>query len=241
MLEQLLLETSLRILVIDPNGDFTRLGALRSNDEINATRARSFTRGELADVRRRYREAAAGVEVLGARGDAGVDPLRISFSDLAPAAQGAVLKLDPIENREEFSAYWRFIETLPGERYSLADVRSLSGGVLTEHARQIALRIENLGAAGWDLWAGADESSLVDVLQSDWRALVVDISKLTHAEEHSVAATTILDHVWRQREERVPVLVVIDEAHNICPAEPPTKLQEATAEQLIRIAGEGRK
>ncbi len=241
LLEQLLLETDLRLLVIDPNGDFSRLGELQTNAAINSTRANPYGRTELADVRRRYKEAASRVQLLGARAEHGADPLRIRFSELGPEAQGAVLKLDPLADREEFSAYWRFIETLPGTRYSLADVRAFSGGVLTEHARQIALRIENLGVADWDLWASADEPSLVDTLDSDWRALVVDISDLAHAEEQAVTVTTILEHLWRRREDRNPVLVAIDEAHTVCPAEPTSKLQEASAAHVVRIAGEGRK
>jgi len=228
LLEQLLMETELRLLVIDPNGDFSRLGEVQTNAAINSSRANPYGRTELADVRRRYKEAASRVQLLGARVEHGADPLRIRFSDLGPEAQGAVLKLDPLADREEFSAYWRFIETLPGTRYSLADVRTFSGGVLTEHARQIALRIENLGVADWDLWASADEPSLVDTLDSDWRAFVVDISDLAQAEEQAVTVTTILEHLWRRREDRNPALVAIDEAHTACPAEPTSKLQEAS-------------
>ena len=56
-----------------------------------------------------------------------------------------------------------------------------------------------------------------------------------------MTAATILDHLWRRREERNPVLVVIDEAHNVCPAQPLLKLQEASGDHVVRIAGEGRK
>ena len=38
-----------------------------------------------------------------------------------------------------------------------------------------------------------------------------------------------------------PVLIVIDEAHNVCPAEPPDQLTAMAAEHAVRIAAEGRK
>jgi DNA helicase HerA-like ATPase len=47
--------------------------------------------------------------------------------------------------------------------------------------------------------------------------------------------------VWRQRQDREPVLIVIDEAHNVCPAEPRDELGRLAAEHVVRIAAEGRK
>src|SRR5262245_765755 len=55
VLERLLLETSLRIVVLDPNSDFVRLDSVR--DDVDA---------ELAE---RYRAAAAGIVVRRAGGD----------------------------------------------------------------------------------------------------------------------------------------------------------------------------
>src|SRR3712207_8742047 len=49
--------------------------------------------------------------------------LRIRFSDLERHEQGLVLGMDPLRDREEFNAYWRAIEGLSGERYSLSQVR----------------------------------------------------------------------------------------------------------------------
>ena len=33
-------------------------------------------------------------------------------------------------------------------------------------------------------------------------------------------AAAVLGDLWRRRQERSPILIVIDEAHNVCPAEP---------------------
>ena len=51
----------------------------------------------------------------------------------------------------------------------------------------------------------------------------------------------MLGDLWRRRQEHSPVLIVIDEAHNVCPAEPPDPLVALAAEHAIRIAAEGRK
>ena len=47
--------------------------------------------------------------------------------------------------------------------------------------------------------------------------------------------------VWARRAERVPTLVVLDEAHHICPAEPADPIQALATELAVLIAGEGRK
>jgi DNA helicase HerA-like ATPase len=47
--------------------------------------------------------------------------------------------------------------------------------------------------------------------------------------------------VWAQRADRVPTLVVLDEAHHICPAETTDPIQAVATDHAILIAGEGRK
>ena len=54
-------------------------------------------------------------------------------------------------------------------------------------------------------------------------------------------AAAVLGDLWRRRHERKPVLIVIDEAHNVCPADPPDQLTAQAAGHAIRIAAEGRK
>jgi uncharacterized protein len=51
----------------------------------------------------------------------------------------------------------------------------------------------------------------------------------------------LIEQLWAQRESRTPTLIVLDEAHNLCPAEPTGALQSALVERLIQIAAEGRK
>jgi DNA helicase HerA-like ATPase len=51
----------------------------------------------------------------------------------------------------------------------------------------------------------------------------------------------MLAALWRRRAAREPVLIVVDEAHNVCPAATEDRLTAMATEHAIRIAGEGRK
>ena len=51
----------------------------------------------------------------------------------------------------------------------------------------------------------------------------------------------MLATLWRQRADREPTLIVIDEAHNVCPSDPADPITEIATEHAVRIAAEGRK
>ena len=73
------------------------------------------------------------------------------------------------------------------------------------------------------------------------RCLVVDLGSLPTREEQALAAAAVLGRLWSRRQRRTPVLVVIDEAHNVCPGEPEDPLTALATEAVVRIAAEGRK
>lgn len=56
-----------------------------------------------------------------------------------------------------------------------------------------------------------------------------------------MVAAAVLGRLWERRADRRPVLVVMDEAHNICPQLPDGPLQRLTTELSVAMAGEGRK
>ena len=56
-----------------------------------------------------------------------------------------------------------------------------------------------------------------------------------------MACQALLSDLWRRREEREPLLVVIDEAHSVCPQVPGDRLSALATELAVLIAGEGRK
>lgn len=237
VLERLLLETSLRMIIVDPNSDFVRINETREQASFERTVANPIA--DYPALAGKYSQATESVRVL--RPGAADRPLQIRFSELTPHEQATVLKLDPLQDRTEFRAFRRIAERMAETPYSLRDVRAAALATLQEDARQIGLRVENLGLADWDVWAEEGQTALGDQLADDWRGLVLDVGGLGSADEKNVVAMSLLGRLWRKREERQPVLVVIDEAHNICPAEPTSELQELATDHVVRIAAEGRK
>lgn len=231
VLEHLLANTDLRIAIIDPNADYVKLGHLRDPDLLET------------EAGQHYADRTRDLQVF--RPLAAVDdtsqPLRIRFSDLSPEDQARTLQLDPLADRTEFDTTWRLVQRMGKQRFSLRDVQRAGADDLSEATRQVMLRIANLGVTRWDIWAETDEPSVVDTLAGDWRAMVLDVSRFELPVERSVVALATLRHFWRQRESRQPVLLVVDEAHNVCPAEPMDSIQAAATELMISIAGEGRK
>ncbi len=231
ILEKMLIRSQLRLLILDPNSDFVRLPVMRDNAGLAHT---SETLAEFEAVREAIRVLRPGAQSDKHR-------LAIRFRDLDRHEQAIVLQLDPLENREEYSGFWRLVENLGGDDVELSDVLEASIKDTASESRQINLRVRNLGVSEWSIWCGRDESSCISNLDEDWRALIVDIGTLGLAAEKQVVTLAMLGKLWRQRSERKPTLIVIDEAHNICPAEPETALQELLTECVIKIAAEGRK
>jgi DNA helicase HerA-like ATPase len=221
MLEQLLLETSLRVVALDPNSDYVRMGEVRAGVE--------------EPVAGRYRAAAAGLGVHRAGSD-GSDRLRVQFAELEPAAQAALLRLDPVADRQEHAELDALLaaERRPTLESFLASERP--------EVQRLAQRVRNLGIDRFGVWALGDAGSTPETAVAPaGRGLVVDLGSLATRTEQALTAAAVLGALWRRRERREPVLVVIDEAHNICPAEPEDPLTALATDYAVRIAAEGRK
>jgi uncharacterized protein len=218
LLERLLMETSLRVVVLDPNSDYVRLAEQRD--------------GADAAAAERYAGVAGSVAVRS--GTQGAGAIRVRFRELSPAHQAALLRLDPLADREEYAELIGLLED-EGIR-SIADLERTEPGALK-------LRAHNLGVDDWGIWPGPDDESLAAELADPGgpRCLVVDLGSLRTREEQVVTAGGVLDWLWSRRAERQPVAIVIDEAHNVCPADPADAIAELATETAIRIAGEGRK
>jgi len=244
ILEQLLLETDLRIVIIDPNSDFVSLDRLLPLDRVNRFRSNPLSEHDYAQLTQRYERATDGLRVFRPEGLT-VRPentLCVRFSDLSRGEQSGVLELDPLRDREEFNTFWRIVDGLERQDYSLLEVKETIAQDYSAEARQLSLRIENMGITKWEVWNPTGKPSLIDTLQQDdWRCLELDIGTLSSLPEKTVIANAVLTYFWRRREQRKPVLIVIDEAHNICPQESLSDMQAVSTEEVIRIAGEGRK
>ena len=218
LLERLLLETSLRVVVLDPNSDYVRLGEMR----------------DAADpgLLEHFGSLAASVAVRSGAG--GPDGIRVRFRELSPAQQAALLRLDPLADREEYAELAALVED--------ETVRGLDDFGHAE-SEGLKLRARNLRVDRWSIWSGREGESLVAELEDPGgpRCLVVDLGSLGTREEQALTAGTVLERLWRRRAAREPIAIVIDEAHNVCPAEPDDPITALATEDAIRIAGEGRK
>jgi uncharacterized protein len=211
LLERLLLETTLRIVVLDPNSDYVRLGELRD--------------GVAPDVSDRYAAAAQGIAVhTGER-------LRVRLPELDTAGRAAALQLDPIRDREEYAALAALLEEAQPDK--IADFENVNPA--------LGRRAHNLGVHAWGVWARGAASSLDALEDPTARCTVFDLGSLHTREEQALVAQAVLERLWSLRARREPVLIVIDEAHNVCPALPEDALTALATMHAVRIAAEGRK
>jgi uncharacterized protein len=217
VLEQLLTDTGLRIVILDPNSDYVRLGEVREDADPEAAA--------------RYRAGAGRIAVHSAH--AGGERLRLRFAEVDPAAQAALLRIDPIADREEYAE----LSSLLAEGTVAALEESHS-----EEARRLMMRARNLGADRFAVWARGEAGSVLDAVHDqDTRCVVVDLGSLATREEQALVAETVLGSLWERRTDRRPVLIVIDEAHNVCPGQPDDPLTAIATRHAVRIAAEGRK
>lgn len=221
VLEQLLLQTDLSVLILDPNADFVRLREVRAGSEESAA----------------ARWAELDIRVFRS-GRTDGEPLRTRYTDLSPAAKAAVLQIDPIADGEEYNVLLH----LEGDASTFdaeVMVRELRASGDPVRAR-LANRMENLQVLDWDLWSRGT-TSILDAVDERPRATVLDLGGFDHPAEPRVAALAVLEHLWERRQERRPVLIVVDEAHNLCPPDPATAVERALTERFVQIAAEGRK
>lgn len=164
--------------------------------------------------------------------------LRARYVELSAAAKAAVLQIDPIADAEEYNALLHW--PVRAAEFDADDMlRQFRATGDPAHIR-LANRMENLQVLEWDLWSrGA--GSVVDVIDARPRATVLDLGGFEHPAEPKVAALAVVESLWSQRESRRPLLIVIDEAHNLCPPDPRTAVERAVTERLVQIAAEGRK
>jgi DNA helicase HerA-like ATPase len=218
LLEHLLMETNLRVVVLDPNSDYVRLAEKRK--EVDPDAAEHFNR--IAD------------SIAVRSGAEGPARIRVRFRELSPAYHAALLRFDPLENREEYAELNAYVED--ENIRSLEDLERVGSDALL-------LRARNLGVDRWSIWPGREGTSLAAELEDPDgpRCIVVDLGSLATREEQALTAGAVLEWLWRGRARREPIAIVIDEAHNVCPVEPEDPITALATQDAIRIAGEGRK
>jgi uncharacterized protein len=224
LLERVLMGTSLRVVILDPNSDYTGLSRTRG--------------GAPPEMLRRYEPVSAEVSVWGnGRSD---HPLRLAFAELDPALQAAILGLDPVRDREEYAVLTELLGRQRDGRPLITRADDLMQAESAE-ARALGLRANNLGVLAWSVWSSGAHSLVQELLDQSVRCIVVDLGSLGTPQEQRVVAEAVLSTLWDARHSRRPCLIVVDEAHNLCPAEPGDAITRLSTARAIQIAGEGRK
>lgn len=225
VLERLLVGTSLRMVILDPNSDYVRIA--QGRDGVDPAVAAT------------YAAAASDVSIWGAA-DTADHQLGVLFAELMPAVRAATLGLDPVHDREEYAALNDVLD-VAGKTSLAAGVDALR--VSTDPAaRRLGMRAANIGALDWSIWTRGQHRSLIAELDEPTsRCLVVDLGSLDTPAEQHVVATAVLTTLWRQRTRREPTLIVIDEAHNVCPRNASDPVTAVASDYAARIAAEGRK
>ena len=134
VLEQLILDTRLRLFVIDPNADFVHLGTTRPDAPPGAV----------------DRFAAAGTLDVQRADGAGGEALRVRFGHLSVAAQASVMQLNPVRDRGEFNE-WLHIDM---NDTSLDRRLAVRAGLRPARREPRHRRLEDLAAQ--HPWSGAD-------------------------------------------------------------------------------------
>ncbi|MFZ4720167.1 MAG: ATP-binding protein [Ilumatobacteraceae bacterium] len=237
ILERLHARTTLPMIIIDPNSDHVHLGQLRDRDAIARRGQPPISRKGYAELKTAMK--AAG-EVAVARAGAADYPLAIHLSDLAVHEQALTLDLDPLRDSAEYAAFFEAVESLAAlPAYGFDEVIDRLEQQGTEAAQQLLQRIRNLRVAEWEVWARPDSESLVHRLLGV-RSAVLDTGSLEDARARSVVALAVLGFL-RRRAARTPILVVIDEAHNVLSPDFTSALEREIVDYGVWVAGEGRK
>ena len=233
ILEQLLLETDIRIAVLDPNSDYVNLASVRSQQETG------LEPDDYEALVARYEPIASRIQVFGGSGDG--YGLKSRFGKLTLEQQSLILGIDPIADAEEYRAFVRVAGRIGSDDYTLEQIMAELRDSFGEEERRLRLRIANLGVDDYSIWAREGDEAIREQLLDDWRMVVFDLGSLPSDVERSIAAASVLATLWEERSEREPMLIVVDEAHNVCPQTPLDVNQRLATEHAVKIAGEGRK
>jgi hypothetical protein len=174
VLEQIIAHTALPVVIFDPNSDFVRLGEL--NPDAGGPTAEAL--------------AQRDIRVLRARGE-GDSALRARFLDMRLPSKAAVLRLDPVADRDEYNRLVHLQDLMrTGELEQLLPMlRQVDS---TGDGHPLAERIENLAVLDWEVWAGGD-IAVTDVVDERPDATVLDLGGFSTPEQQLVVALSLLD------------------------------------------------
>ena len=209
-LEQMLLHTRLPIVILDPNSDFVQLGELRRGRAAAEAAELADARHPRAPLDRGPRRAAARAVLSTAAALAGGDP-----ADRSAAATPRTTTRC-CASRPTCSA-------LPDHR---------SGGLHalaspTACAITLAMRLENLGVARLGAVGVGSARASPKIIDDRPDATVVDLGGFATSPSRARPRSPCSIICGSTARSGSAVLIVIDEAHNLCTPDPVTPLERA--------------
>jgi hypothetical protein len=186
-------------------------------------------------------------------------PLNIGFHRFEEHMGAALLGLDPLNDREEYFTFSTEMKELASHGQLSVDRLMQALQEAEKHnsptARQLRLRLQNQQLMKSSIWEAASADALHDIERG--RFTVCDLLRLSN-QERIAFSLGLLSYLWKRNTEKfqeadddVPddqkiqpedrVVIVIDEAHNICPPVVGSRAAELTVQYIRTIAAEGRK
>jgi DNA helicase HerA-like ATPase len=272
LLEEIVVATDGRLLILDPNSDFLRFSEIDSS-----AWTRHKTEFETFDDQARFAASwnATGSCLLTKRDGlelcSTVSPFVIPWTPDASAFDLAqLLGFDARTEAEEVLAIGRALAS--GETGTPASLKEFSD-IVQKQWQENNRRDASESADGrlfvrareherLELWGDTPTTATVPSVVRELfqatpahRIVILDIASLPTPDARLTVTQAALQGLWeagraawanvltlpQEADPRRPVFVVIDEAHNLAPAEARMGLQSAVGELLRRIATEGRK
>jgi hypothetical protein len=172
----------------------------------------------------------------------------LSFADLNVRQQAGLIHLD--RDRVDLYAEHKKVRELLGTRYrpdTVLKALDRSAELSPESARRkLAALYDNYELEGMRIWAD-DAGTLMPALEqlhsgTDIQVMVVDLGSVPSVDARLLVAGHLLQALWAlAQKDSKPIIIVVDEAHNLVTPQPQSELQVVTTEILNRIAAEGRK
>lgn len=281
LLEEILLATRSKVLVVDANGDFRQVHSV-ADHAWEHSRPRwpvepRFRREQRQQFVDRWRELS--ILHLTNRtvpeGDQGWHlPPRVLWAELSFETKVAIVASEWLDENAA-AAVRRLDEQLIADEKDRARLRRAArrlwpiAAALPSLPGEVASTLVAAGEEGSQGlvlpigdWALLQECVAEETLQAlagarspEWDMLVLDIPSMSTSNEAATMVSVSLEAAWEHarslwdeasstsegRDTRVPLFILFDEAHHLVPAEPETGLKARIAEQVARIAAEGRK
>ena len=253
LIEEILLWTDARVIILDPNADFRLLKEIDPELKLDIS--------ENAEFASQWSKVGEQVEVAAPGGTA----WGIKWSQLSLQEMAAYLQLSPSGAFEEYRHLDRHLKyekqmqrrlKPPSQDASLGTIYEFKASgyfdlAVGEDLERYRLRLDELSEQDvW--WKGGTTKDLDSLFDENYKAIVVDLSK-DDEQVRMITAARMLEALWRQADDRRKrflqsdtekwngTVVVIDEAHLFAPPKPEDPQKQLLGERIQRFADQGKK